>query len=201
MNLEEFEKMSKELLSELAHDKSKLRKRILEVPQNEALFSLCEHYDTLDKIILYVDEKLKIRVWLLVFADDYSEGAHNHRWSYSSLVLRGGYRHTIFVPKGNADSPSLGDLSPVLIRHEKAGDFYSMHYSQYHSVVPDPGTVTLSARGPAETDRFRLIDRSANEARWQYGAAKESDEEKAKKKMSKAQFDATFEKLTKLGVI
>ncbi len=200
-SLEKFAENSREILQELFRDRKKLRELILEIPSNEKLFSLCEHYDILDKIVLYVSENQKIRVRLHVFGDGYFDRPHNHRWSYTSCILSGGYLHTIFHLHENAQTPSIEHLYPVLIRQEKVGDLYTLHFSQYHSVVAQPGTVTLVVRGLAETQRFRVMDRVTEESWWQYGAAEENEEEKKKKQMSGTQFNEAVAKLMRIGVI
>lgn len=200
-DLEAFSHKSHDILQEFIQDKKTLRKSILELPHQQNLFNLCEHYDILDKIVLFSDEDSSIRVRLHVFADGYFDRPHNHRWSYSSYILSGGYRHTIYVLKEQHDNPNVQDLIPIIIRQEKAGDFYTLDSSQFHSVVAEPNTVTLIVRGPADKDRFRLIDRVTKEAWWQYGASTESLEDKKKKIMSQTQFNVAIAKLEKLGII
>lgn len=200
-DLEEFAQKTKEILQQFTQDKQQLRKRVLEIPHQEKLFDLCEHYDILDKIILFSSDDGSIRVRLHIFADGYFDRPHNHRWAYSSYILSGGYRHIIYVLKEQTDSPKIHDLIPVMIRQEKTGDSYTLHSSQYHSVIAEPNTVTLIVRGPSDKDRFRLIDRVTKEAWWQYGASVENVEDKNKKKMTKAHFNSAIEKLEKLGII
>ena len=185
-NLEEFSERTNELLFQFSQSKQELRRRILKVPSQKDLFNLCEHYDILDKIIL---EDGPIRIRLHIFADGHFDRPHNHRWTYSSYILSGGYRHIIYVLKEENDNPKINDLLPVMIRQEKVGNFYTLHSSQYHSVIADPNTVTLIARGPPDKDRFRLIDRVTKEAWWQYGASAESQDDKEKKNMKQIQLN------------
>jgi len=173
--LEQFAEQSKKIL-EIFSDRNKLKQQLLSVKEDETLFSLSEHYDILDKIVLYADEKYRIR--LHIFGEGYFDRPHNHRWSYSSKILSGNYRHTIYSLNQVTDTPQTEHLVPILIRQEKMGDFYTLHHSQYHSVTADSDTVTLICRGPAEADRFRVMDRTTQEAWWQYGATIESQEEK-----------------------
>jgi predicted metal-dependent enzyme (double-stranded beta helix superfamily) len=201
MDLEIFSQKTKEILQHFAEDKQELRKKILEIPERETLFALCEHYDILDKIVLFISEDDSLRVRLHIFADGYFDRPHNHRWSYSSRILSGGYRHIIYALNENFANPHIQDLMPVIIRQESAGDFYTLHSSQYHSVIAESGTVTLIARGPSDKERFRLFDRTTKESWWQYGASVESAEDRSKKKMTKEQFQIAIEKLEKLGVI
>jgi len=199
--LENFEEVSFKTLSALRQDKNELRRLVLGVRKDKQLFSLCEHYDILDKIVLHSDEEKSFRLRLHIFADDYFDRPHNHRWFYSSYILSGGYRHIIFSVDAKGSDPETQHLTPVLIRHEKKGDFYTLHHSQYHSVTAEPNTVTLILRGSAQADRFRVMDRETKESWWQYGAVSETEEEKNKKRMTLERFDFLVEKLTRIGVI
>jgi predicted metal-dependent enzyme (double-stranded beta helix superfamily) len=201
LELEDFEAISLQTLSNLRQDKNELRRLILSVREEERLFSLCEHYDILDKIVLHSDEEKSLRLRLHIFADGYFDRPHNHRWSYSSCILSGSYRHIIFSVDTKGNDPDTQHLTPVLIRHEKRGDFYTLHHSQYHSVTAEPNTVTLVLRGPAQADRFRVMDRETKESWWQYGSLSETQEEKNKKRMTHERFDFIVEKLIRIGVI
>lgn len=196
--LEEFSAKSQKILEDLS-DRSKLKQCLQAIKRDKRLFSLSEHYDILDKIVLYADEQCRIR--LHIFGDGYFDRPHNHRWSYSSKILLGNYRHTIYSVSHVIDAPTTEHLIPVLIRQERAGDFYTLHHSQYHSVTASSDTVTLIYRGPAETDRFRVMDRVSHEAWWQYGANIESQAEKENKRMSSERFNLLIEKMEKLGLI
>lgn len=196
--LEEFSIESQKLLEDLSNS-SKLKERLEIVKNDRELFSLSEHYDILDKIVLYTDEKYRIR--LHIFGEGYFDRPHNHRWSYSSKILSGSYRHTIYSVDHAIDAPGMEHLTPVLIRQEREQDFYTLHHSQYHSVTANSGTVTLICRGPAEVDRFRVIDRVSHEAWWQYGANLENQTEKENKIMSLERFNLLMEKLEQLGII
>ena len=197
-DLSAFAEKTREILAQLAKDKTRLRKQVLATLSTPSLFRLCEHYDILDKVIL-ADGLMRIR--LHIFAKEYFDRPHNHRWSYSSWILSGGYEHVIYTLKEEVDCPQVQDITPVMIREEKAGQFYTLHSSQYHSVIAKPNTVTLIARGRPDCDRFRLIDRVTKQSWWQYGAAVESQEEQEKKKMTKSHFYRAIETLEKLEII
>lgn len=56
-----------------------------------------------------------------------------------------------------------------------------------HSVTAHAETVTLIVRGPAVKDRFVVTDRTTGKAWWQYGAATETPEATAAKRMTHPQ--------------
>lgn len=194
-DFEEFQKISHEILFEIARDKEGLKNLIQESSQNQKLFSYSEHYDILDKLVLFVSEDREIRLRLHIFADDYFDRPHNHRWSYSSYILSGGYKHTLFEPKHESKTISLQDLTPRMIRHEKQGDLYTLHHSQHHSVVAKPNTITLVFRGPSEKKKFQVMDRATGASWWQYGADFEKEEEKKEKRMTEDRFKYLLDKL------
>ncbi len=115
-NLDEFEKASKEILLNVSQNRAHLRELVLQVPKNSMLFSLCAHYDAVDKIVLWNSDDCKMQLRLHIYSDrinrsigssqaDIAE-AHNHRWNFSSLILSGGYRHTIYrINNGKEDLP------------------------------------------------------------------------------------------------
>ncbi len=53
-----------------------------------------------------------------------------------------------------------------------------------HSVTAHGEAVTLIVRGPAVKDRFVVTDRTTGKAWWQYGAATETPEDAAAKRMT-----------------
>lgn len=200
LNAEEFDIQSQALFGKYLN-KDYLKQAVLKIPDNNQLFLMCEHYDILDKLVLHDDKDIGIRVRLHVFANDYFDRPHDHRWTYSSYILSGGYKHIIYGIKRNVECPEFDDLIPVQIRHEKKGDSYTLHCSQYHSVIAKPETVSLIIRGPSHKDKFRLIDRITKNSWWQYGTSVESEEEKLKKRMTEKRFYFLVDKLTNLGII
>ena len=179
---------TRQVLQELADNPLIILRAAREVQANEHLFALCEHYDILDKVVLYDGPRFRVR--LHVFASGYFDRPHEHRWSYSSVVLSGGYMHTVFMRPEQLDkSFSVKRLEPLMMRWEGVGSIYTLHPMSIHAVSPDPGTVSLIVRGPAIKDRFLVIDRDKQEAWWQYGSGDESAEERAEKLMSTSRLE------------
>ncbi|WP_280200578.1 hypothetical protein [Nocardia cyriacigeorgica] len=172
-----------EVLDILVEDRSIVRNRLTVLPTWPELFTLCEHYDILDKLVLH-DDPSGFRVRLHIFLPGYFDRPHNHRWSYASRILRGQYRHFLF---GNAELDEHVEPAklPVLqAREELVGNAYALHHSMVHAVVAEPYTASLVVRGPAVKDRFLVMDRTTGEAWWQYGARRESVDEAERKRMT-----------------
>lgn len=187
-DIDAVEIATRKALTQLMADRSAIRAILVDLPNRPELLKLCEHYDILDKIVLYSDDS-GARVRLHVFLPGYYDRPHNHRWSYASQILRGEYRHYLF---GNAELDEAIDpatLKALQVRQEPTGTSYALHHSMVHAVVAEAYTVSLVIRGPAVKDRFLVMDRRTGESWWQYGARQESDEDAAKKQMTTARLN------------
>ncbi|RJO69784.1 hypothetical protein D5S18_28190 [Nocardia panacis] len=199
-DIDEVERASFEFFEEVAADPAIVRSRLWGLPNQPELLTLCEHYDILDKIVLFNDDDSGVRIRLHVFLPGYFDRPHNHRWSYASRILRGQYRHYLF---GNAEVDDQIDpvKLPVLqVREEPVGVGYALHHTMVHAVVAEPFTVSLVVRGPAVKDRFLVGDRATGEVWWQYGAGQESPEESFKKRMTPERFQELVVRLEEWGL-
>jgi hypothetical protein len=198
-DIDAVEATARKALDALAGDPAVIRAVLRDIPRTPGLLALCEHYDILDKIVLW-DDPAGFRVRLHVFLPGYFDRPHNHRWSYASTILRGSYRHYLF---GNAEMDqdiAPGSLDAVMLRQETVGSTYALHHSMVHAVVAEPHTVSLVIRGPAVKDRFLVMDRKTGQSWWQYGAANESAEDAARKRMSVDRFRELRGQLNDWGV-
>ncbi len=162
---------------------------------------MCEHYDLLDKLVLFRGQRCDFRVRLHVFLPGYFDRPHNHRWSYSSLILHGSYQHSIYGQDGGlTEDIEVGSLRPIMTHRQRAGDFYTLHHSLIHSVIAEPYTVSLIIRGPAQKNRFLVMDRLENRAWWQFGMAAETAEDREKKVMTREHFDGVMARLAILNL-
>ena len=157
---------------------------LLALPGRPDLLELCEHHDLFDKILLYDDAEYGLRVRLHIFLPGFVDPPHNHRWSFASMILRGGYRHGLF---GDADQVMRTDpasLRALLARQERAGCIYALHHAMVHSVEPEPYTVSLVLRGPAVKDRHVVMDRAAGPTWWQRGRSPDAARKPVSRQMS-----------------
>ncbi|WP_280465349.1 hypothetical protein [Nocardia brasiliensis] len=195
-DINDVETICRGFFARLAAEPGIVRARLEALPQRPELLGLCEHYDILDKIVLFNDPDTGIRVRLHIFLPGYFDRPHNHRWSYASRILRGHYRHYLF---GNAeldDHIEPAKLPVLHVREEPIDTTYALHHSMVHAVVAEPFTVSLVVRGPAVKDRFLVSDRKTGQAWWQFGAAQESPEESQRKQMTPARLQEAIERLT-----
>lgn len=175
---------SSTVLDTLTTDRALLGELADAMINDPRLAGLCEHYDILDKIVLH-DDPDGWRLRLHVFLDGYFDRPHNHRWIYTSRILSGSYTHTLYGTDHDfTDEVDVAALTPRLVRTEEPGDTYTLHHTMIHSVTAHGEAVTLIVRGPAVKDRFVVTDRATGKAWWQYGAATETPEAAAAKRMT-----------------
>lgn len=188
------------VLDTLTTDRALLGRLTDAVPSSPHLAGLSEHYDILDKIVLH-DDPDGWRLRLHVFLDGYFDRPHNHRWTYTSRILTGAYTHTLYGTDHNlTDEVDVAALTPRLVRVEEPGDTYTLHHTMIHSVLAHGEAVTLIVRGPAVKDRFVVTDRATGKAWWQYGAATETPEAAAAKRMTPHQLHDRINTLRTAGI-
>ncbi len=193
---------SDKVLAALDSDRALLRELAEQAISDPDLLPLCEHYDILDKIILY-DDPSGWRLRLHIFLPGYFDRPHNHRWTYSSRILYGSYIHTLYGAEEQFDSDDIdiATLRPRMTRTESTGSFYTLHHTVIHSVTAQPYTTSVVVRGPAIKSRFLVTDRMTGQAWWQYGAATETPHEAARKRMTPSRADACLQQLIELHVL
>lgn len=210
-----LEKLNWEKLEEVAFCNQNILEKLLKnrkiiilflenVLQDKTLISLAEHYDFFDKIVLYADKKDRFRIRLHIFSGDTSTKyrPHHHRWSYSSVILRGSYKHFIYGTEDNIDEEiDFEDLKPILVREEKQGTIYTLFHKVFHSIEAEPNTVSLFIRGTPVKDRFLIMDKVTHKKWWEYGRQSEAVEEIRRKQVSLEHIKNLIKKLHKLEVL
>lgn len=202
----EFSKTAEELSCKAF---SQLRQLILEAPNNKELFSQSTHYERVDKLVLWNSDDKTMQIRLHVYANhpcnmkvhnlaDISE-AHNHRWSFATRILSGGYLHTIY----RMDLLDTGKCSlvPIMVRYEGIGSSYALHHSQYHSIIEEPNTVSLIVRGPAEKESFQMITEREGETHPKDSLSLQTSKEKKLKAMTLADYEKILNHLLSLKII
>jgi hypothetical protein len=203
-----------ELLHELSADKRTLTRLLDRVAEEAPLFAQCERHRLLDKLVIYDGSERGFRIRLHLSTNDHLDRPHDHRFSFSSLILAGGYRHvrhrlvgdvdTRLAPEAMEDHQAVVSglrVEPQFATEESAGSFYTIHHSAIHTTVMADNTVSLFIRGPAEKDRSLIMDRASQQLWWRYGAQQERPERRARKQMDHAHFELLKHKLSALDVI
>lgn len=129
-----------------------------------ALLAKCEHLRGLNKLVLHDDRTTGVRLRLDVFGAAYEDLPHNHRWSYASRIVRGGYDQFVHGTICAESTPAdLRTMAPVFATHFGPGATHFLHHSVVHSLSVLPYTISLVLRGPAVRSHALWSDRSSGE--------------------------------------
>ena len=136
------------------------------------LIGMCEKFLSFTKLVLHDNPNNGLRIRLHLFGKEMVEEAHNHRNSFTTRILRGGYRHFLY---GNVeqlwdDHGLIGKPSPRLIHDQRAGHVYTIHHAFVHSTFAQPGTVSLVIQGPRVRRDFKIHELKTGVSRNRLGA-------------------------------
>ncbi|MFI5496839.1 hypothetical protein [Actinoplanes sp. NPDC051859] len=215
--------LTRDLAQRLAEDKDSLRKLVYRVEHDPELLAKCERHQLLDYLVVYdaVDRGLRIRLHLST--DDHFDRPHDHRFSFSTRILAGGYTHTWYTLPTDlypGDDPEarrylsrhqsdprahvrahMAELTPHLTRWEGPGNTYTLHHSAIHTTFTTPDTVSLFVRGPAEKDRSVIMDIDTGDVWWRFGRQDEPENRVREKVMGLEAYREIRDRLEGLDVI
>ncbi|MFL6161966.1 MAG: hypothetical protein ACJ74U_07035 [Jatrophihabitantaceae bacterium] len=213
-DLDKAREQSRELLLALAADKAALGELVARARETDDLFDKCEHHRLLDKLVVYdaLERGMRIRVHLST--SDHKDRPHDHRFSFTTLILRGRYRHVRHqllagtgeqvsnLSQDDFDAEDAGlHVEPRFVTTESTGSCYTLHHSEIHTTFTTPLTVSLFLRGPAEKERSIITDRQTGKAWWRYGEEQEKEPRRGAKRIGHDYFDELATKLRYLEVI
>ncbi|MFD0040518.1 hypothetical protein ACFVIZ_23125 [Streptomyces anulatus] len=190
------------LLKELAADGAWLGSALENLRHTPELRDLSERLAELDKLVLVNDADSGVRIRLHRFRQGYFDRPHNHRFTFGTRILRGGYRHTVYGDHIEITPDfDVSKVRPTLIRRESAGGGYVIGHTLVHSVAAEPETLTLTVRGPAQKDRMLIVDREQGTSWWQYGVQQEDPADVALRRLTDDQLTETERLLREQGLI
>ena len=205
---------TRELLKELADDRDTLRALVDRVREDPDLRAKCERHRLLDKIVIYDGGERGFRLRLHISTREHRDRPHDHRFSFTSRILTGRYRHTRHELVGDIDTTipwhvqddadaRLSEVraEPRFVTHQTAGSTYSLHHTEVHTTFTTPGTVSLFLRGPAEKERSLITERETGRLWWRYGAEKERPDRRERKVMKPGELSELVDRLHKLEVL
>lgn len=206
-------KTTKPLLEDLAADKVTLRQLVERARETPRLMGMCERHRLLDKLVIF-EGAGGCRLRLHMSTQEHLDRPHDHRFSFTTHILAGGYRHVRHelvgqlgdtVPQAVQDDfdavPTDLRAVPRFVTHERAGHIYSLHHTEVHTIYTAPDTVSLFLRGPAEKDRSLITERATGRLWWRYGVDQEKPERRARKVMKPEEFDELAQRLTHLDIM
>jgi hypothetical protein len=187
------------LFDALANEPALLAGLVARVSDDPHLAQMCEGYDFMHKLVLYDATDRGVRLRLHVYRAGFFDRPHNHRWSFASHILRGGYVHRIFGRDDQfGEDTDPGKLLPIHGRLEQPGSTYALHHTSVHTVQAEADTISLLVRGPSAKQRFLILDAASGGFFWVYGAARESPEQRANKRLTPDRLDQTITRIQRL---
>jgi hypothetical protein len=169
---------TQDALRALAADPEQLQGLLCDVENKPELLDKSERLRLDDKIVLYdALDTQGFRLRLHISKNEDREVAHNHRFSITTLILRGVYYHKLYLTEGPfGESADADSVRPVFLRDERAGACYTMHHSVIESNTTAPGTMSLLMRGPTMKARAAAVERATGQKFFKYGATDEPAE-------------------------
>jgi hypothetical protein len=216
---------SRDVIQAIASDKATLRALVLAVGHDEHLLPLCEKVRDFKYMVLYDALDRGFRLRLHRFSEGQEDQPHNHRYSFSSCILKGAYSHTLYEvtddaspdlvlpywrldqPPGTHDGGPLPDfpmtrLSPLMTQMQAEGSAYSLHHTTFHATaLPAQNAYSLFLRGPAEKRSAVFLDPANHTYRWKFGRTNERPEVLTARSFTLDDYKRFVEQLEDDGVI
>jgi hypothetical protein len=184
------------VLTEVASDRPAMIAALAQVGERPEMFARCEMDDFFYRIVLAEDHETGVSLRLHFLKGNEREQPHNHRATFASLLLSGGYRHSLYQVPGEfmrrgdgrrgepgVSAEEIRRLRPSHTRYESAGSFYALHHSAFHTTIPAGDHISLVARGPSSRRRLLIFYPEERRAEWLYGGADETPEQLLKKRL------------------
>ncbi|MGQ0839463.1 hypothetical protein [Actinokineospora sp.] len=213
-DLTKVHQTTRDLLQELAEDKATLQLLVDRVREEPSLMAMCERHRLLDKIVVYDGGPRGFRLRIHISTREHRDRPHDHRFSFTSRIITGRYRHTRHDLVGDLDESIPWHVQedveamlqnaravPRFDTFQTAGSTYSLHHTEVHTTFTTPDTVSLFLRGPSEKDRSLITERETGRLWWRYGADKERQDRRVRKVMKAAEFEELVDRLNKLEVL
>ncbi|MEV7010660.1 hypothetical protein [Streptosporangium sp. NPDC051022] len=180
-----------------------LATRIREVIARRGAGGDCESYEQMDKLVLWQSEDRSLRLRLHVFHPGFFDRPHNHRWSFVSRILTGGYLHSLYGSEETVAEQARAGHAPLsrFVRQETPGTQYFLEHSLVHSLSADRVSVSLLLRGPSVKDDYFTWSAAAGRLVQSRGAAQENTADRAAKTMPDARFDQVLDVLVREGIV
>jgi hypothetical protein len=181
------------LLDEVTRNGSRLLHSLLQrLPDRTDLHELCERLDFMDKLVLWEDPELDVRLRLHVFRPGYVDWPHNHRFNFASRILSGSYLHNLYSELSLTSPLDSPEWVPRLSRVETAGSQYVLQHQAVHSLKAVEKVISVVFRGPIVKSRAVIVDRRTGTRHALTGARGEQRRLRESKQMSRAVLDSVI---------
>ncbi|MEM8557864.1 MAG: hypothetical protein AAGG50_08565 [Bacteroidota bacterium] len=172
-DLAEVQRVTRPILERLASDRAALTDLVEVSQKNGDDHSAWELTDHFARLILARSKRSGARLILLSMNQNDRNIVHNHRASFTTMILNSGYGHYIYGYNIRHEGQKIEtkDLQPISFRNELAGSIYSIHHSSLHSTRPLPNHLSLIVRGPSVLDSRVVIDPNLAHPEWVNGGS------------------------------
>ncbi|MDT0436432.1 MULTISPECIES: hypothetical protein [Streptomyces] len=189
-------------LAALASDKDALRRLVDGVRTDPLLWDMCEHNRLFDKLVLHDAPDRNFRIRLHVWSDMEVAAPHDHRWSFTTRLLTGGYDHMLYqVVEDTSQEGAAPAFEPRFRTTERAGDSYTIHHEVVHATTTQARTVSLLVRGPAEKSVSRRMDPHTGKLWFGLGRKDQTEADVARRRMTVEQFEVIRAQLADAGLV
>jgi hypothetical protein len=220
-NFNEASRVTRSLLQELVEDKETLRILVAQIEHDPHLLGQCERHELLERLDIYDARDRGFQLRFNFTTPIHSVRPHDHRYSFSTYILRGSYQHIWFDPgqeiydrsaediairhldKTNPDENAQIDfpaMKPLFITTERSGAQYTIHHSCVHATVTTPDSLSLIVKGPGEKNRSLIADRATAKVWWRFGREQEAQERVQRKRMPVDYYKTLRRKLADWGI-
>ena len=204
-------KQAEKIVKDIGGNPDLLRQLVDHVVTDPDLLSKSEVQEQLTFLVLHDAPERGFRLRLHCLPAGGGNFVHNHRYSFTSYLLKGHYGHTLYnlappLSDGSSNGWSciqrpgthegvalpalpLSEAIPIWYQDQQSRSCYSLHNTAFHSNQnPQETTFTLFLRGPAELDCALVMNPPKKEYFWKYGRAHESSVEVESLSMQPEQF-------------
>ena len=200
----EASRITSDLLQELVADKETLRLLVDRIEHDSNLLDNCECHELLERLDIYDARDRNFQIRFNFTTPVNSVRPHDHRYSFSTYILRGSYKHVWFDPgqeiydqsrftnagehvdKAHPDTGSgikVNSMKPLFVTTERSGSQYTIHHACVHATITTPDSLSLIIKGPGEKKRSLIADRTKQMIWWRFGRSDEKADRIAQKKM------------------
>jgi hypothetical protein len=182
------------LLSALAEKPQLMIDAMEHAMEDPELFPRSEADHFFDRAVLFEDYTRGCSIRLQHLHNEEYDRPHNHRATFVTSVLAGGYRHKVYGAPDDLDrrtgSVPMGPdevarMRVLVDRHERVGSVYCIHHTTVHSTSPTADHLSVLVRAPSAKDRLFFVDDARGGAYWHWGSQFENPEEVAERRMTR----------------
>ncbi|MEO3777808.1 hypothetical protein ABGB16_13380 [Micromonospora sp. B11E3] len=201
-DIEAAAEVTERIARRIGEDKDLLRLLVDRVLRTPELREKCECHALDDKIVIWDAPEKGLQIRLRLANTDQYESVHNHRYSFTALILAGAYNHTLYATDQPLDETAdVTRFWPHFLREERAGRCITLDHEQLHTTIAEPETVSLVIQSTAQKQRAFMIRRDDGTVSYRYGAADETAERRAEVRMSDERLQHWIARLYALGVL